>query len=75
VEAPGPWWTQSVRFGCVNWILLIALLGAVAAMVAWPIIQLRTGQVDRRFTPLLWIMIPVVSILGVVVALAVASMA
>lgn len=75
METPGPRWTQSVRCGCVNWILLIALLGGVAAMVACPIIQLRSGRVDRRFTPLLWIMIPVVSILGVVVAFAVASMA
>jgi len=59
----------------VNWTLLIALLAAVAAMVAWPIIQLRTGMIDSRFKPLLWVMVPVVSILGVLVAFVVASMA
>ena len=57
----------------VNWISLVALLAVVVAMAAWPIFQLRTGMIDRRFKPLLWMMIPVVSIAGVLVAFAVAA--
>jgi len=51
----------------------VALLAVVVAMAAWPIFQLRTGMIDRRFKPLLWMMIPVVSIAGVLVAFAVAA--
>jgi hypothetical protein len=63
----------SVRFVDVNWTLLVALLAAVAAMVAWPIIQLRMGMIDSRFKPRLWAMGPVVSIVGVLFAFVVAS--
>jgi len=63
----------SARFVDVNRTLLVALLAAVAAMVAWPIIQLRVGMIEHRFKPLLWTMATVVSIAGVLVAFVVAS--
>lgn len=65
--------SPSIRLVDVNWISLVAILAVVGAMVAWPIFQLRTGMIDRRFKPLVWMMIPMVSATGVIIAFAVAT--
>lgn len=51
----------------------LAIESFVVLMVGWPIYQIRSGMVNRRFLPLLWIMCPILFAVGTLMALLVAT--